>query len=298
MRIRKEDLPLGTEILDFGPNWFTHSIEKKGDIYQLQTSFRSNEKYSRRLWFAFEPLWWMFHAWDMATKPWPVLNLGFDTLPTKYSTPGATVSGYAEYTQPGQTFATIRGGAGNASGYDGGEYNITARVVSGGTSNTFNTFDRGLFLFDCSALGSSVTVSSAVIGLYCDYIGSDLGSFDMDIVSSSPTSNTVLANGDYTKLGTTPFSSVVDTSLTTGQYNSFTLNASGLSNISKTGISKFGVTVNWDTDGSFGGTWGSGKYSGCYFTDGGAASTTKDPKIDITYNLPLPVCSAMLGFNY
>jgi hypothetical protein len=108
----------------------------------------------------------------------------------------------------------------------------------------------------------------------------------MDIVSSTPVSDTVLANGDYGNTGTTPFSSVAYASLATANYTDFSLNAGGISNVSKTGISKFGLRINWDTDNSFGGVWASSTLSGGTWSDGGYTGTTRDPKIDITYTLP------------
>lgn len=284
MRIRKYDLPLKTKIFEFGQNYFKHSVRYEGDKEIGSISFRSNEKYARRLWFAFEPLWWVFHAWDMVTKPWPALNLGWDSLPTKYSTPGSTVSGRTRRSGVDESLATIRAGAGTASSYDGGASSgIFAFLQATTTASQYSFLYRGIFLFDASALPDDVTVSAANIGLYSGsadlFVG--LGAFEVDIVSSTPASDTVLANGDYANLGATPFSSVSSASLGTDAYVSFALNASGLANISKTGISKFGIRINWDTDNSA--PWISGTWSGAGFTDGGYAGTTRDPKIDITY---------------
>ena len=286
MRIRKCDLPLKTRIIDFGPNWFTHSAKLKGDQVELQTSFRSNEKYARRLWFAFEPLWWAFHAWDWLTKPWPAMNLGFDTLPTVYSTPGTSVSGYVVRTGVSESFATIRAGEGRSSGYDSGFQGIQIRLISTAGANLYGSLFRGIFLFDTSSLNDGATLTAASIGIYGSGKSANLGAFEVDIVSATPESNTVLANGDYANLGTTPFSSVAYASLSNAAYNTFSLNASGIATISKTGISKFGGRLNWDTDNSFTGTWYSSCDSRIMFEDGGTFGTTSDPKIDITYTLP------------
>jgi hypothetical protein len=129
-------------------------------------------------------------------------------------------------------------------------------------------------------------VTAASIGLYFTSSLTNLGEADFDIVSSTPASDTVLADSDFLNVGGTPFSSIARASLTTSAYNTFSLDASGLSNISKTGISKFGSRLSWDTDNSFGGIWGSGLVLRMRASDGGVAGTTQDPKIDITYTLP------------
>lgn len=294
LRIRKCDLPYSTRILEIGTNWFTHSAKLKGDQVELQTSFRSNEKYARRLWFAFEPLWWVLHAWDMVTKPLPILNLGFDTLPTKYSTPGSAVSGYAARHSVDQTLAAIRAGAGTLNSYDTGSNGLICQVTASSTLNQFANVIRAILLFDCSALPDTAVVNTATIGIYVDSKGIGLGAFEMDIVSSAPASNTALANSDYANLDSTPFSSIASASLTASAYNSFSLNAGGKANISSTGISKFGARVNWDTDNSFGGLWVATQFSYAYCTDGGYASTTRDPKIDITYTVPAAVGISLL----
>jgi len=474
LRIRKEDLPINTKILVLGNNYFTHSAKLKGDQVELQTSFRSNEKYARRLWFAFEPLWWVMHFLDWAildrelfpslnmiirnkivsmsfptfstgkvvipmalgaevkpvghirkvfsslvgkvysprfsaflaicgkslssaysvvksavanivalpfkilfpkgktivsslvSKLWAYLpsvprwlsrgifvafhslrhsslnfvalakelaspfvialaraksfirfawlrgvflftcfadelyhrllvvlsiplSFQFESLPTKYSTPGATVSGFAYriIAYPGETLTNIRAGAGTGNTYDSGGADCQCLIEATTTTNQFDFLGRPIVTFDASALGSSATLTAGNLGMYGNTaVFSGLGAFEVDIVSSTPASDTALANGDYANLGSTPFASIASTSLVNGGYNSFSLNASGLANISKTGISKFGMRLNWDTDDSFGGTWSSGQISGQYYMDGGYSGTTRDPKIDITYTLP------------
>jgi len=76
---------------------------------------------------------------------------------------------------------------------------------------------------------------------------------DIDIYTSTPAINTSLVAGDYQQIGSTSQTgapiSYADWS-TTG-YNDFTLDAVGLGNINKTGISKFGVrNANYDVSGS------------------------------------------------
>lgn len=81
-----------------------------------------------------------------------------------------------------------------------------------------------------------------------------------------------------------------------GGYNNFTLDANGIANVSLTGISKFWTRLNWDTDNSFGGTWSSNKssYYNSYLAD--QTGTSNDPKLTITYTLPIANNNFLLMF--
>jgi hypothetical protein len=288
MRIRKCDLPLKTKILEITPNSFTHSAKLKGDQVELQTSFRSNEKYARRLWFAFEPLWWVLHFldWLVLDRFIPSFSFGFLTLSTKYSTPGSTISGIV-YNQTELSFADKIASAGTANIDNPELEGMQVGIDTTTTADMFNLLCRAYFLFDTSALGATATVTGATIGLWGDLVRSQLGgSPELDIVSSTPASDTALENTDFVNIGSTPFSSVAWADTAPTAYISFNLNASGIANVSLTGKSKFGARLNWDTDGSFGGTWASAKETMTYLTGGGYTGTSRDPKIDITYTLP------------
>lgn len=287
MRIRKCDLPLKTKIIDFGPNWFTHSAKLKGDKVELQTSFRSNEKYARRLLFAFEPIWWMFHALDWLTSPIPQLNLGFDTLPTVYSTPGSTVSGNCSRNSVDEALATIRASAGVSNSYDTGSSNLEIRLRASTTLNQYQYLARGFFLYDTSALGASAIISVATVGLYFDAKVTTLGTNDIHIVSSTPNSNTVLANGDYSQVGSTSFGNWANAVFGGAGYMTKNLDANGISNVSKTGISKFAIRCSSDLNNNTTGiSWSNSSVMNYSFTSGGYAGTTRDPKLDITYTVP------------
>ena len=67
------------------------------------------------------------------------------------------------------------------------------------------------------------------------------------------------------------------------QYNDFALNAAGLSNISKTGVTKMGSCLTNDADNSAP-SWGSAhdNYVDINFADAGS----NKPKLVITYTIP------------
>jgi hypothetical protein len=114
LRIRKFDCPLKTKIAGIAPNNFTfnqklvlidHIKLKKGWVIydptnrqhkrlrkscliekrialERTTDFRTHNKFSKRLFYAFYPVWWLAHQWDtLFANQWqPAWNLGFDTL--------------------------------------------------------------------------------------------------------------------------------------------------------------------------------------------------------------------------
>ena len=113
-------------------------------------------------------------------------------------------------------------------------------------------------------------------------------------MSSTPASNDNLVNADKSQVGTTDFGrSAQQDTLTAGAYNDITLNANGLTNISKTGISKFGGVFGFDFDNTTTGlTWASGVFQAVSTAFADTAGTTNDPKLVITYT-PASVSGTM-----
>lgn len=250
--------------------------------------FRTHDKYAKRLYYEFKPIWKAFHWFDMnvANIYVPKLNLGFDSL-TAYPAAGSVepVDGRAIRGSVDETFTTIRNGAGNSSA-DGNAIENYGSLTATTTSNQYSFMFRCIFCFDTSSIGGGATINSATLSLFGTDKSNGLGSPTLDIVSSTPASTSTLASSDYGNLGTTVFSDIAYASFSTSAYNDFSLNASGLSNISKTSISKFGTRTGWDTDNSFGGSWSSGavtKLTG-YMAD--QTGTSNDPKLTVTYTLP------------
>ena len=55
---------------------------------KVTAEFRTHDKFGKRLYYAFKPLWHLFHIWDLGFGWQPNWNLGFDTL-TVYPAAGA-----------------------------------------------------------------------------------------------------------------------------------------------------------------------------------------------------------------
>ena len=180
-------------------------------------------------------------------------------------------------------WATLRAAAGNGS-TDTATNDNACRIYIDGTN--FNFISRGIWLFDTSALPDSATISSAVFSLY----GTDKGdvlSQSVGVVSSSPAINTAVAASDYAiaNFGTATryATDKTITSLSTSGYNDWTLNASGIAIVSKTGITKLATLMSGDIDNSAPSTTPN---SNCYFNVYHSDNGSNKPKLVITYTLP------------
>jgi hypothetical protein len=256
--------------------------------------FRTHAKFSKRLYYAFAPLWWALHAWDwcVADRWVPELSFGFDTL-TKYPYPGDatpnTVDGYVDHAYSlgsGASWATICAAAGTAAN-DTATSNSCMNIVSDNVSNQWIRVRRGIYLFDTSSITSGATISATVMSLYgvAKDDGLDIAA-DVDVYASSPGSDTALASGDFDSFGSISQtgSPISYASFSTAGYNDFTFNATGRGNVSKTGISKFGTrNANYDVAGSPP-AWANDTeiYIDAYFAD--QTGTANDPKLVVTYS--------------
>lgn len=282
LRIHK-DIPFGTKIYKLEPNCFTWQTGKPDEF---TTDFRTHNKFSKRLYYAFKWFWYLLHFWDYLTSPIPELNFGFDTL-TVYpdAHPETTsVDGYTSKTGTNATWTSLRDAstATTASDNEGTTGTSPCRIQAGTTSNTWNAVSRSAFLFDTSSLTTSASISSAVMSLYGTSTKVTTLTDSLDIVASSPASNTAIATSDFPNYGTTSFSNMAISSWSDTAYNGFTLDSNGRSNISLTSVSKFGIRCHSDMVNTPP-TWVSGGNARIYTYFSSMTGTTNDPKLVVTY---------------
>jgi len=273
----------------WGDNLIWNTKEGRLEIERIEQFDVRNEN-SRRLYEAFKPLWYLFHAWDLgfANRFIPQLNLGFDTL-TVYPDAGTSGPGgdwRASRQGVNEEFATIRAGAGNAN--DGGaaaEQDVPFLSCTTST-NSFGSNHRGIINIDTSSLTSSASISAATLSLYFTIkkntiTGMTSAEAGVAIVGNSSASDKTPDNASYNSMGSTRFATdIAYDSITTSAYNDYSFNASGIAGISKTGVSHFGIMLAVDLDnGSPGWSSGSETYYDFYFGD----NTTNKPKLVITY---------------
>lgn len=269
------------------PNSITWIISKKNGKFKLKTEFRTHNKFAKRLFYSFKPLWYLIHGWDMiANQVKPAWNLGFDTV-TAYPSAGAAspadgVVGRGSGLD--ESLATITAGAGLYGNPTSANIAITL-ITASTTSNQFGNLRRAIAGFDTSSIDDAATISSAVLSFYGTGQANGLGSDDIHICASTPAADDNIVAADFSQLASTSFGSIAYGSWSTVAYNDFTLNANGISNVSKTGLSKFGARLGWDINNSFTGSWVSTAETrfNSYLAD--QAATTNDPKLVVTYSV-------------
>ena len=157
---------------------------------------------------------------------------------------------------PQTTWAGAHDAANGSSALD--NYAGPDRFVFAGNDTGLFKIVRFQTLFDTSPIGSD-TVSSATASLYVNTVdnGDNDGDDYIAVVSSNPTSNTSAAVGDFSLFGTTAYSNTIDlSSMSTGVYVDWTINATGLAAIVN-GITKFGFREGHDIINS--------AYAGAYY---------------------------------
>src|ERR1051325_3574255 len=160
MRIHSWDCPTSEKIAEIGPNYFVYAqviehvscerfaklsfknrkphckIKCKGNhpILTRTADFRSHPKFAKRLYYAFRPVWWAMHIWDLAADRFiPRLSFGFDTL-TAFPDAGTgvtAVDGPAGYNGQNVSFPTIRAGtSANQSSDTAANFNCIIRTAA------------------------------------------------------------------------------------------------------------------------------------------------------------------------
>lgn len=188
----------------------------------------------------------------------------------------------------GVAWGTLVSGAGTAA-VDAGATAYAFYFHAGTTSGNFDEIRRSIFLFDTASIPDADTVDSAILSLSGQSKNDDLAvTPNLNIYSSAPASNTALVAGDYDSLGSTAFSTAITyANLSTTGFNDFALNADGLAQISKTGVSKFGGrNANYDVA-NVAPAWTSNLDSGfVYYTAEEIAAGDQRPKLVVTHTAP------------
>lgn len=165
------------------------------------------------------------------------------------ASPGATtVDGLAGADIFDSTWANLITSSGNYAN----DSDLTINVVIG-SADLWWYLHRVIFLFDTSSIGNGSTISIATLSVFGINKTDGLAiTPNIDIYTSAPASNTVLASADFASFGiiSQTGSPITYANFSIVGYNDFTFNATGISNIDKTGISKFGArNANYDVSG-------------------------------------------------
>ncbi|MFA6048273.1 MAG: hypothetical protein WC737_05710 [Parcubacteria group bacterium] len=219
----------------------------------------------------------------------PFLALTTDTF-NPVAGANSPCDGYVRRDGVDEAFATIRAGAGVTAGVSNTFDNI-ARLQSSATSNQYNVMLRGFFLFNTATIDNAAVISSAFLSLRGRSVGQEFaGALSLHVAAATPAATDNLATGDYGNIGRTSFASMAYGDYITNGYNQFDFNASGIANISLTGVSKFSTQTSWDINNS-GPTWSANKQG--YFTANFADNGTEKPILSVTYTTPVAWTQAL-----
>ncbi|MFA6215857.1 MAG: hypothetical protein WC768_04795 [Patescibacteria group bacterium] len=176
---------------------------------------------------------------------------------------------------------------GTGAYYTGYDY-ISTGAGEGISSRT--AFYRAFFPFDTSLLPDDAIIASATLNLYIwsNNLRNDSYGF-ITVIQTTQDSNLVLATSDYSKCGaiSNPTEGVdaanrlSQAGVNLNNYNSFPLNATGISWISKTGYTKLGVREGHDVLNIPTGFPVS--YASTYASE--RTGTSQDPYLDVTYTI-------------
>lgn len=163
-----------------------------------------------------------------------------------------SVDGRVYRTASSNTWASMRGGTGN--GHDDATSPLNGPLLeASATANRWSTLVRSLFVFDTSAIPDGNTITSATFSVTCTG-KADPFNGQVGITEGACASNTDLVNADFqsnesltTRWCDTDIA-ISAISTTGSTYNNWSLNASGIAGISKTGVTKIGLKLNHDID--------------------------------------------------
>jgi hypothetical protein len=200
---------------------------------------------------------------------------------------------------PGTTWSNLHDAAtGTGAGY--GDNLFRMQIEAFNISSNWRSIQRMMCLFDTSDLGDTDTISSATFSLYGSSTGGDNFDVSLVIVLSDPASDSAITTADYDAFTFTRQSDteIAQASINTSGYNNFPLNATGIGNISLTGLTKLGIVYDKDADDTEP-TWVGGyAQDRAYFHSSEATGTSNDPKLVVEHSSPstgIPSGMMMLG---
>lgn len=203
----------------------------------------------------------------------------------------------------GESWATIRAGAGNVSGDSTVKFSCGWGFTGGIYTDKVVSMARLILLFDGAAIPTNAKILSAVLT-----VNGTTGSVKdisyectVNVYSSTPASNTELVNADYQELGDTAFSTdITYTNWDRAGLNDFALNAAGMAAlqtaVSGSKIIKLGLRESTYEATGITPVWESGKR--VLFNIDTADTTGNDPpKLVITVGALTRVTGIIHTFN-
>lgn len=188
----------------------------------------------------------------------------------------------------GESWANIRARAGGRHNDTGATSVFVGQRKSATT--TWEEIFRSFFGFNTASIGDGDTISSATFSVKVASVTSGFGAV-LAVDSKAPANTADLANSDHNVSGWTDTkhsnTTYADTAIAANDWLDFSLNATGLSAVSKTGLSWFGGRLDADITNTEVTTFDSHstKTIDVYAAD--QAGTTDDPKLVVEHTAPV-----------
>ena len=218
-----------------------------------------------------------------------------NTTLTAYPVAGtgtAPIDGQMSRSVVNETFATIRGGAGNA--VSDADNSMATGLRASATTDQYQDSWRLMVGFATSSIGSN-NIDSATLSLWKEQSLTGLGDPNVDIITATPADGSDFVAGDYAiaNFGSTRLATgkLLSTLGGNAAYAVWTLNASGLAAINKSGNTFFGALISWVVDNSFGGTWASIEYALWSTRQVDLAGTSTDPTLVVEHTVAAAVAA-------
>lgn len=195
----------------------------------------------------------------------------------------------------GESLTNITSGNGTTATDDTATFKV-CDLESFSDTDTYDLNARSFILFDTSSLTVNAAISSATltVRITTNVSGSEFTGAAVGVILVNPASNTSLATTDYNSVTLTrQATDLLISGMSAGADSVWTLNATGLSNISLTSISKFGTTNNKDIDQSA--TWAYFRRDNmsCDAADNGS----NKPTLAVTYTLFAPTTNYLKQYR-
>lgn len=191
-------------------------------------------------------------------------------------------NGHALRTGANSVYSTLRTSAGTAASSGAGT-NVV-QLDSGTTADRYDTINRGMLVFDTSALPDGCTIASATLRIYVTAVTDNFAQLLSVVTRTDPST---IDAADYNIANWTMTRQASDTDLTgmaTGAYLDIPLNATGLSNISKTASTILGLVLSHDCDASAP-VWSSNLVASVTYQDSTGANP---PQLVVNYTYATP----------
>ncbi|TAL48920.1 hypothetical protein EPN83_02815 [Patescibacteria group bacterium] len=191
-------------------------------------------------------------------------------------------------------FNTVQGAA-SGNSVDFTSATRPGLISSGCTGGLAVRITRGFLAFDTSPLPDNAIITAATINVFVPSKANDVddGNDFAVVVQGRQASTNSLSNSDYNKAGNqvtaaTELSDRLDlTALALNQYNTWSLNGTGLGFVSLTGVSKFALREGHDLLKAWP-SYAPDQFNGFAAAMSEQTGTTQDPYLEVTYTLPSP----------